>query len=275
MANLLALGAIVLWSSLATLGVALSHLPPLLLTALALAIGSIPTWPWCRRWRVAPGALAIGVAGLFGYHLMLFLALRLAPPVQANLLNYLWPLLIVLLSPVFLPGLKLTLAHLVAGLLGLAGATLAISTGSVSGKGDALGYVLAAGAALVWACYSLSTRRLPPYPTAAVGLFALVSAALSFGAHLLLEPGASLSAHDLGWLAAIGLGPMGAAFLLWDAAMKRGDPRTIGVLSYLTPLASTTMLTLYRGEALSAALGLATLLIVGSAALGIRAGRRA
>jgi drug/metabolite transporter (DMT)-like permease len=31
------------------------------------------------------------VYGLFGFHFFLFLALRHAPPVEANLVNYLWP----------------------------------------------------------------------------------------------------------------------------------------------------------------------------------------
>jgi hypothetical protein len=41
---------------------------------------------------------------LFGFHFLLFMALRLAPPIEANLVNYLWPLLIVLLTPLVLPG---------------------------------------------------------------------------------------------------------------------------------------------------------------------------
>ena len=51
-ANLHALGAILLWASLASLGVALKHVPPFLLTGLALVIGSVPAWPLVRQWRV-------------------------------------------------------------------------------------------------------------------------------------------------------------------------------------------------------------------------------
>jgi hypothetical protein len=59
----------------------------------------------------------LGVAGLFGFHFLLFLALRLAPPVEANLVNYLWPLLIVVLTPLILPGWRLTPRHVTAALL--------------------------------------------------------------------------------------------------------------------------------------------------------------
>ena len=110
-ANLYALGAIGLWATLASLGVTLGHVPPFLLTGLALVIGSVPAWPLVRQWRVPARTLLLGIYGLFGYHFLLFIALRLAPPVEANLVNYLWPLLIVVLAPVFLPGLRLKSAH--------------------------------------------------------------------------------------------------------------------------------------------------------------------
>ena len=105
-ATLLALGAIALWATLASLGVALAHVPPFLLTGLALVIGSVPAWPLARQWRVPASTLALGVYGLFGFHFLLFVALRHAPPVEANLVNYLWPLLIVVLAPLFLPGVR-------------------------------------------------------------------------------------------------------------------------------------------------------------------------
>src|SRR3954462_5659446 len=105
--NAYALRAIALWASLASLGVALKHVPPFLLTGLALIIGSVPAWPLVRQWRVPASSLALGVYGLFGYHFLLFIALRHAPPVEANLVNFLWPLLIVVLAPVVLPGMRL------------------------------------------------------------------------------------------------------------------------------------------------------------------------
>ena len=64
---------------------------------------------------------------------------------------------------------------------------------------------------------------------------------------------------------------MGAAFYLWDIAMKRGDPRVTGVLAYATPLLSTALLLLFTGRPLTPALALSTLLIVGAAALAVTA----
>lgn len=269
--SLYALGAIGLWATLAALGVSLSHVPPFLLTGLALLIGSVPAWPLARQWRVPAATLALGVYGLFGFHFLLFIALRHAPPVEANLVNYLWPLFIVVLAPMFLPGVQLRPVHVLAALAGFAGAALAIVGGRELDGGLAWGYVPALGSAFIWASYSLLTRRVAHFPTAAIGLFGLVSGALSLACHALLEPAASLSLRDLLLIGAMGLGPLGAAFFLWDRALKTGDPRRIGILSYLTPLASTLLLALVSGQPLTLWLGLAALLIVGAAAVGMTA----
>jgi drug/metabolite transporter (DMT)-like permease len=276
-ATLLALGAIVLWGSLAPLGVSLAHVPPFLLTGLGLLVGSLIALPLSggklSALRVPLPTLALGVYGLFGFHFLLFLALRHAPPVQANLVNYLWPLGIVLMAPLFLPGVRLRALHIAAALLGFAGAALAI----LGGRGDSLqsgfawGYLPALASAFVWASYSLMTQRVPPFPSAAIGLFGLVSGVLSLLCHALLEPAASLSHTDWALIVAMGFGPLGAAFYLWDAALKRGDARQIGVLSLLTPLLSTLALLWVRQEVPSLSVALAAVLIIGAAVLGSKA----
>ena len=286
-ANLYALAAIALWASLATLGVSLQHVPPFLLTGMALMIGSTLAWPsvhkdW-RLWKIAPSTLGLGVFTLFGFHFLLFIGLRIAPAVEVNLVNYLWPLFIVMLAPLYLPGIKLRGVHAVAALIGFAGAGVAIlggretaptTLGNASGGAAGLGYLLALGSALIWANYSLQTKRAElagkGFPTAAIGLFGLIAGLLSLICHWALEPSARLDAHDWLLLAVMGLGPLGAAFFLWDKALKLGDVRHIGILSYLTPLTSTVLLMLVTGRALSGNIALAAAMIVGAALLGTR-----
>ncbi|HXD39039.1 MAG TPA: DMT family transporter [Ramlibacter sp.] len=271
-ANLYALGAIALWATLASLGVSLQHVPPFLLTGLALVIGSVPSWPLARQWKVPPTTLALGIYGLFGFHFLLFIALRTAPPVEANLVNYLWPLLIVVLAPLLLAGMRLRPAHLIAALAGFAGAAIAILGRSGGGGGGwSWGYLPALGSAFIWASYSLLTRRVRPFPTAAIGLFGLVSGLLSLLCHWALEAPALLQPGDWALVTAMGLGPLGAAFFLWDRALKLGDARHIGILSYLTPLASTMLLILVSGRPLSWSIALAAVLIIGAAVVGTRA----
>jgi drug/metabolite transporter (DMT)-like permease len=285
-ANFFALAAIALWALLAWLGISLRHVPPFLLTGVALLVGSVIALPLMFKqgkfdissWKMPWQHLALGIYGLFGFHFLLFIALRHAPPVQANLVNYLWPLGIVVMAPLFLPGVKLSAMHLLAACMGFAGACIAIlgaRGGDAASTGFAWGYIPAAGSAFIWASYSLMTKRLAlqgkSFATAAIGLFGLASGLLSLACHVLLEPRVSLSGQDVMLLIALGIGPLGAAFYLWDAALKRGDARQIGILSYITPLASTALLLIVTGQPLSWSIGLAAALIVGAAVLGTRA----
>jgi len=277
--TLLALLAVVIWSSLALLNSRVNELSPFLSVGIALCFGALVGLPKLREWRVPPRTFAVGVGGIFGYHALLFAAFRLAPAVEVNLVNYLWPLLIVVLSPVFLPGFSLKARHILGALLGLAGAALIVSGGSAVGFDPARlpGYLLAATAAFVWAAYSLLTKRLPPFSTGAVGGFCLASGLLSLGIFWIETEAAGRSAvvvlRSLGgadWLAlaALGAGPMGGAFYAWDAALKSGDPRSIGALSYLTPLLSTGLLVAAGGKTLSPNALIALALIVAGAVAG-------
>ncbi len=273
-AQLYALGAIALWATLASLGVALAHVPPFLLTGIALLIGSVPAWPLWRQWRIGLPTLMLGIYGLFGFHFLLFIALRGAPPVEANLVNYLWPLFMVVLAPLFLPGIRLKPVHLLAGLLGFAGAAVAIlGAGSATG-GWHWGYLPALGSAFIWASYSLLSKRAAEtgraFPTAAIGAFGVASGLLSLACHFFVEPATALSGRDWLLMAVAGLGPLGAAFFLWDKALKTGDARHIGILSYLTPLASTALLMLVSGRPFSWSVVLAAGMIIGAAVVGTR-----
>jgi drug/metabolite transporter (DMT)-like permease len=275
-ADFFTLGAVVLWASLASLATLLSNIPPFLLTGIGLIIGAAVSLPALKSginpWRVPGRTLLIGVYGLFGYHFMLFLALQTAPAVEANLVNYLWPLLIVLLSPLFTKSLSLNFRYVLAAIAGFSGAVLAI-TSNGAGFGFAsieVGYFFALAAAVIWATYSLATTKVPRFPTPAIGLFALVSGVLALGAHFVFEPAVSISATDWLLLLVLGIGPLGGAFYLWDAALKIGDPRRIGLLAFLTPLLSTVLLVVVSGNSMSWQLLLATGLIVGGALLGPR-----
>jgi drug/metabolite transporter (DMT)-like permease len=271
-ATSLALLAIALWSFLAYLGARVTHVPSFLVVGIALCVsGLVSAFRW-REWRIPPKTLLVGIGGIFGYHFLYFSALQHAPVVEASLMNYLWPLLIVLLSPLFLSGYRLRIHHLVGALMGLGGAGLIITGGRLDL--DVLnlpGYLLAAGAALTWSSYSLMTKRLPPFPTAAVGAFCLSSGLLSLGAYYISGsafPISSLNASDWLSLVLLGAGPLGAAFFTWDASLKRGDPRIIGSLAYLTPLTSTLVLVALGGRSLTWVSGIAMLLIVGGAIIG-------
>lgn len=269
-AVLLALAALALWSSVAALSLKLRAVPPFLLIGVALTLGASVGARGLTPRGLKPGVLLLGVCGLFAYHLCLFTALRLAPPVETNLLNYLWPLLIVLLSPLLLENAALKPRHVLGALLGFSGAALLVAgSGRLGFPAGALpGYALAVAGALIWSVYSLLTKRFGGFPTSTVSVFCLVSGLLSLLCHAALEPRHVPTPSEVPFLLFMGLGPMGASFYLWDRALKDGDPRVIGTLAYLTPLCSTALIAALGEGRLTASSAAAGVLIVGGALIG-------
>lgn len=247
-AGLIAIG---LWGMLAALSVLAGPIPPFQMVAMTFAVGATigivralmrgVGWAGLVGW---PGRVwLLGIGGLFGYHALYFAALQLAPPAEANLVNYLWPLLIVLLSAP-LAGEKLGWSHLLGALLGFAGvALLAFGRGVHFADDHMLGYALALGCALTWSLYSVLSRRFGETPTDAIAAFCAASALLSLACHFVFES-TVWPATPTAWLAvlALGCGPAGTAFYFWDHAVKRGDIRALGALSYATPILSTAIL---------------------------------
>lgn len=275
-ATLIGLTAVLMWSSLGLLTALSGRTPPFLLNALCFGVaGLAATAVLAARGELAalrqPAAVwALGVAGLFGYHALYFTALREAPPVQANLLNYLWPVLIVLLSGL-LPGEQLRAHHVAGAALGFAGAgflALAGGTGGSGGGGAVLGYLAAVGAAFAWAAYSVLSRRFGEAPTAAVAGFCLVTAILSAACHLAFER-TVWPQTPVQWtvIALMGLGPVGAAFFAWDHGVKRGDIQVLGAAAYATPLLSTGLMIVAGLGEPAPAVWIACLAIVAGAVL--------
>ncbi len=246
-ATLAGCGAIALWAFLGLLSRAAAAIPPLQLTAMSFAVAAVlGIGVLAARGRLAglrqrPLAWVHGVGGLFGFHALYFTALAWAPAAEANLINYTWPLLIVLLSAPLL-GLRLTGKHLAGTVLGAAGCALLLGGNASLTAAYLPGYAAAVLSAITWASYSVLSRRFAAVPTGAVAGFCAASAVLAAASHFAFEP--TVAPDALGWAAVLvlGAGPVGGAFFLWDIGMKRGDPRLLGTLAYATPVASTLLL---------------------------------
>ena len=274
------LAAIGLWGALAALSVLAGAIPPFQMVAMTFTVGASLGIVRARRRGVGWGELVrwparvwlLGIAGLFGYHALYFGALQLAPPAEANLVNYLWPLLIVLLSAPFAADNergRLAWTHLAGAGLGFAGVALLAFGRAIGFSADhALGYGLALGCAVTWALYSVLSRRFGETPTDAIAAFCAASALLSLLCHLVFERTVWPASTAAGLaVLALGIGPAGGAFYLWDHAVKRGDIRALGALSYATPILSTALLIACGLAEPTGTLLLAAVLVTSGAAL--------
>ncbi len=231
-----------------------------------LALGVVAMRGGLGLLRQEPIAWAHGVGGLFGYHALYFVALAWAPAIEANLLNYLWPLLIVLLSAPIL-GLPLGGRRVIGAGLGFAGCALLVGAGASFPPGAAAGFAAAVGCAVVWAVYSVTSKRMAAVPTEALAGFCIAAAILAGIAHSVFETSVRPDARQ--WIAILllGAGPLGAAFFLWDAGMKRGDPRLLGTLAYAVPVVSTLLLVAAGDGVLTWRIAVAAVLVAGGGLL--------
>lgn len=275
--------AVLLWALLALFTVGTAPTPPLLLNAICFAIGGTLGLIWTgatggfsRLRGISWKIYAFGTVGLFGYHVLYFSALRLAPAAEAGLIAYLWPLLIVLFSGL-LPEEDLRPGHLIGAVIGFLGAALIIQGGGSGFDAEALpGYVLAFLCALTWSGYSIISRKLGHAPTETVAVFCAAAAVLSAALHLALEETVwPQGATGWGSAIALGLGPVGLAFYVWDIGVKRGDIQLLGTASYAAPLLSTLVLVGFGIAAPSWSLAIAACLITGGAVIAAHASLRA
>ena len=277
-ATLTGFSAVLMWSLLAALTVATGRVPPFQLAALCFTIGGGLGLIWTLV-RGEAGLFARqpakvwlhGIGGIFGYHFLYFTALRHGSPAEVSLIAYLWPLLIVLLS-VLLPGHQLRKHHLAGALLGFAGAVVIVrGSGGGTVQTDLVGYAAAVACALIWSGYSVSARLLVQVPTALVTGVCLISAVLAAFCHLLFES-TVWPAGSAAWLAvlALGAGPVGLAFYLWDYGCKHGDLRVLGGAAYLAPLLSTAVLLVFGLDRPRLSIVVAAVLITAGALVAAR-----
>jgi drug/metabolite transporter (DMT)-like permease len=277
-ATLTGLVAILLWSTLALFTAMSGRVPPFQLVFMTFVIGGLLILAIAAaRGRLGsilptPASFALGLYGPFGDTFLYYAAVKTAPAAEANLIHYLWPLLIVLFAAL-LPGGRLRPRHLVGALIGLAATALLVSGGLGMGGGLQLGHLLAALGAFVWASYSVVSRRFAGVPSESLCITLLGCAVPALACHLAFEPTLwSLNAVEWGGVLGLGLGSIGLAFVVWDIGMKQGDVALLGVASYAAPVLSTIILVIAGYAAPSWLLAAACVLIVVGALVASRGG---
>ena len=229
-----------------------------------------------------PPAYLVGCGACFvAYMVCLYLAIGWAESnqqtVEVGILNYLWPSLTLVLAVPIL-GVRVRPTFWLGVALALAGAALApLHAETYSGeallaglRGNPWPYILAAAAGVLWALYSVLSRRWGgEAETGGVPLFAL-AAGLALGALALAMPAgkpAQWSTRALAELAFMAVFTVWLAYSLWDAAMRRGNATLAAAGSYAIPVISTGITCLYLAVSPGPTLWVACGLVCGGAVL--------
>ncbi|KRB31874.1 MULTISPECIES: DMT family transporter [Mesorhizobium] len=267
-----AAGAVALWSTNALVGKSLlanhpvSQVQFLQFAGAALVLAVIRLMSREKSAPVAGAALAslaVGFIGLVGTMVLQYIAFASMPVIEANLVAYTWPLMVAAAVIVFENPRRPALLGLAAA-LGFVGVALVISGGRESAwfQGDLVGYFAAFGSALCMAFYSVMVRRLATSPERLLLPSSLVGVALTL-LWSAREGVAWPTGVDLALGLYLGAGPMGLGYHLWSRALKLEGSGKVAVIAYLTPIASTLLLTL-SGERLTTTAIAGAVLVIGS-----------
>jgi drug/metabolite transporter (DMT)-like permease len=277
---------VLMLSTLATSVDLLHGAPTLFVNGVALTIGGVIGLPWARHWKLPLTLLLVGSSLMFGYHVIYFYALQLGDPIGVSLVHYLWPIIIVCMSARMSPAGKKPRLLLASALLGFGGAAAACwpvqqpllssdahaSTSSHVFR-EVAAYSLALLSAFAWAAYSVLGKRYNSISSLSVGAFSLAAGVACLALQFATGDWPTLPTQDWLVLSYMGLGPMGAAFYLWDFAMKKGSTGITTALSYATPVLSTIFLAIYAAQPLPATLWLGVAMVTASVVMA-QAGRK-
>ena len=273
LANLAGYTSVLMWSFSALFISWTTDIPPFLLAALNSAIGFAF---FGIKWLATPQRLqkalrqpkqvwALYFLAVVFYRGFYLSGLKLAPIVEANLLNYLWPLLIIVFSALL--DRKKLAPPIYAGAVMCFTGVVCIGLSNKGGSGFSFehGHIFAIVAACAWALYSVLTRRFPGAITDMIGIMHLIAVAVFALLHILFEGPVSLrNIHIAGWIGTIGLSlAVSLGYSFWDKAMTHGDREHVATAAYFTPLLSIVWLILFAQAPMTKLIWLAAVLILG------------
>lgn len=274
-ATLIGYISLLMWASSGVLTSSVTKIPTFEVLSVAFAISfgiTAATLTVKKQWHKVkqPWPLWVaGVIGIFGNDALYVAAFKYAPPAQADLISYLYPLFIIFLAS-FLPGEKLLPKYIIAALLGLLGTYLLITKGhglSSFHVKYSLGYVFAILNAIAWSVYCIVARYFKNTPSEMVGVYCGCGLLLSLLFHFGFEHTVIPNTTELLTLIAMGLTTQGSAYFLWDYGIKKGNFKFLSIIAYGNPIIAVFLLVITGKSHYSDILMISTMLIAASGAI--------
>ncbi|QRN03167.1 EamA family transporter [Legionella sp. MW5194] len=242
--------ALIFWVLAAPFTATVKSLPlfeTLSLTFLVSFLFSVVQLTLRRQWAALkqPWPLyLLAFIGIYGNQILYVASFKYAPASHADLINYLWPILIPVLTG-FLPNEQRSNKHLLAACFGFAGVYILLCQGETGFERHYLqGYLLAFTGALVWALYSITARFFNEAPVDMIGLCCGLAAVSSGVLHMTYETTVLPQGREWAVLLLMGLTTQGLAYFFWDFGIKKGDFKLLSLLSYGNPMLSMLVLIL-------------------------------
>ena len=183
--------------------------------------------------------ISIGLLGTFLYNLFLFLGINKMQASQAFIINYLWPIMIVIFACIILKE-KLTLRKIIAILLSFIGVIIVTSNGNLLNidNNSLIGALYCVLAAISYGLFSVLNKKKKYNKFISMMLFYLVSCIICLLYILFTKEWYIPQGNQLIGLLWIGVFTSAIAFTSWALALDNGDTAKISNLAYITPFLS-------------------------------------
>lgn len=263
--------SVLIWSLTAPVMATAVGVDPFLYVALGDGVGALAfvvMWiirrhnPLPELRRVPLWFYLLGFVGIGLHNLTWVAALQQAPPLEATLIIYTWPLLVIVFTTISLRQ-RLKWYHMAAGALGLCGiAALMMGRGLELGAlSFTSGHLWALVCALTWSVFSAVAARHTYLSSNFLGVVLLLSALFSGSVWVMIQGAPPAPASSL-WIVGVASVFFALSYASWDYGMKHGDAQLIGVLSFITPVLSAVYLVLLGKAEMTVYLLAALMLVV-------------
>ena len=251
---------LVIWALQALFVVLLKELPTFQTLTLLLSFGALANFVYGRKSRTKQKIEMkdksnqymkyASIACLFIHNVAYIFAFKNADAVQVDLINYLWPILVILFAPLVLQNKQFSIAHIIAASVSLYGVYNLFTNdnaGTISeiDKNSVYGYISAMCAAVSWACYTLISKKYNHKATDIMLPFCIIGAIVSAAVHLIHEDTINITTLQFVIILFMSLTTHSLSYTLWGIGIRRGYFEVLNILSYFNPLFSVLILVVF------------------------------
>jgi len=208
-------------------------------------------------------AIVLGFLGTYLYYILLYFGYANAQGLEVLVLQYSWPIFIVLLS-VFILNEKLTPRRGLAVLLGFVGVALVLTKGNITEihLDNYFVDMLVIGAALSFGLFSVLSKKVNLEPYTMITIFFLTASIASLVSMLLFSDFSLPTNDSIVPVLVNGLFVNGFSYIFWIKALKEAEASFVAPLVFLTPVLSALYLIIFFQEPLLPVYGIGLLAVI-------------
>ncbi|MCL2518194.1 MAG: DMT family transporter [Oscillospiraceae bacterium] len=193
-----------------------------------------------------------GCLGIFLYNFLLYTALFYLPAQEGFIINYLWPIMVVIFATILLKE-KLTIRKIIAILLSFLGIVIVVTKGNLFelNLSSPLGIAMAVSAAVSYGLFSVIIKKFSYDRTISMMFYYISAFIVSFIAMITVSGMPNLNLPQILGLGWNGIFSQAIAYMTWSLALQYGDTHKIANLAFITPFLSLVYIYIFLGEEIS------------------------